>query len=131
MKNTNQYINIIKIGSRIRILREKLGLSRERFAEITRLSTYYIGQIERGERTMSLETLVKISTTLNASIDCILKGHTHYMENILAIESIDSNYKDELDDEIKEILTLLSGLSKEELSLIKDMIKLIIPNIKK
>lgn len=129
MNDKNLIINLKDIGSRIREEREKLGLSREKFAEIVELSSYYIGQIERGERNMSLETLLKISTSLNVSIDYILKGYTHYMENILAKEAIEDNYKEEMDEEIKEILRLISGTSKESLILIKDIIKLILPNI--
>lgn len=130
MKNIDTIINHKEIGSRIRNEREKLGLSRERFAEIVGLSSYYIGQIERGDRNMSLETLIKISSSLNISIDYILKGYIHYMENVLAMEAIEDNYKEELDDEIKEILDLLSGTSKETIRLVKDIIKLILPNIK-
>ena len=129
MNDKNSIINLKDIGSRIREEREKLGLSREKFAEIVELSSYYIGQIERGERNMSLETLLKISSSLNISIDYILKGYTHYMENILAKEAIEDNYKEEMDEEIKEILSLISGTSKDDLILIKDIIKLILPNI--
>ena len=131
MKNSAPIIDLKEMGSRIRNEREKLGLSREKFAEILDLSSYYIGQIERGERNMSLDTLVKVSSSLNASIDFILKGYTHYMEGILARETMENNYKNELDDEIKEILDLLTGTSKEDLRLVKDMIKLLLPNIKK
>lgn len=130
MNNTKPSIHLKEIGLRIRNEREKLGLSRERFAEIVGLSSYYIGQIERGDRNMSLDSLIKISTSLNISIDYILKGYTHYMENILALEAIEENYKEELDEEIKEILNLLSGISKESIKLIKDMIKLMLPYIK-
>lgn len=129
MNDKNSIINLKDIGSRIREEREKLGLSREKFAEIVELSSYYIGQIERGERNMSLETLLKISSSLNISIDYILKGYTHYMENILAKEAIEDNYKEEMDEEIKEILSLISGTSKDDLILVKDIIKLILPNI--
>ena len=131
MENKDPVIDLKEIGSRIRKEREKLGLSREKFAEFVGLSSYYIGQIERGDRTMSLESLVKISTSLNASIDFILKGYTRYMENILVKETIDENYKHELDEEVKDILSLLSNTSKEDLRLIRDMIKLLIPNMKK
>lgn len=124
-------INLKEIGYRIRKEREKLDLSREIFAEIVDLSPYYIGQIERGERNMSLTTLNKISDALNISIDYLLKGYTHYMENILIKETIEDNYKDDLDQEIKEILSLLSGMSNENLVLVKDMIKLLLPKMKK
>lgn len=78
---------------------------------------------------MSLDTLIKISSSLNVSMDYLLRGYTHYMEGILAREAIEENYKEELDEEIKEILSLLSGTSREKLNLIKDMIKLLLPNI--
>lgn len=131
MESKGPIINLKDSGTRIRLERERLNLSREKFAELVGLSSYYIGQIERGDRNMSLETLVRISNSLNISVDYILKGHTLYMENILTMESIESNYRDELDAEVKEILSLLSGASKDSLIVIKDMIKLLLPNINK
>lgn len=117
------------IGIRIRLQRETLNLSRERFAEIIGLSSFYIGQIERGERSMSLETLIKVSRTLKISTDYILQGHTLYMENIYALEAIEDNYKEEIDQEIKDLLHLFSGLSKTKIQLIEDLAKLIIPHL--
>ena len=55
------------IGQRIREERENLELSREEFAEIIGLSDYYVGQLERGERQMSLPASVKIATCLHVS----------------------------------------------------------------
>ncbi|MDR7869761.1 MAG: helix-turn-helix domain-containing protein [Tissierellaceae bacterium] len=131
MQNGDMIVDPKEIGSRIREEREKLGLSREKFSEIVGLSSYFIGQIERGDRNMSLETLIKITSSLNISIDYILKGYTLYMENILVKEAIDENYKEEIDEEVKEILNLLSSTSKEGIGLIKDMIKLLLPSINK
>ncbi|AYO29360.1 MAG: hypothetical protein PWR06_2742 [Thermoanaerobacteraceae bacterium] len=62
------------IGQRIRTEREKFGLSRQEFAEILRLSDYYVGQLERGERQMSLPVLVEISNCLHVSLDYLLFG---------------------------------------------------------
>lgn len=118
-----------EIGSRIRIQREKVGLSRERFAEIVGLSTYYIGQIERGDRNMSLDTLYKISETLNISMDYIIKGEVQYMEDILVLEALEDTYKEEIDMEIKDLLNLLSGASIKHIKLVKDIVKLTLPYI--
>lgn len=122
-------LNPKEIGIRIRLEREKLDLPREKFAEIIGLSPFYIGQIERGDRNMSIDTLVKVSDTLNISMDYILKGQTLYMENIYAMEVIEDNYKKGIDSEIKELLDLLSGSSREKIQLIKDLSKLILPHI--
>lgn len=118
-----------EIGSRIRVQREKVGLSRERFAEIVGLSTYYIGQIERGDRNMSLDTLYKISETLNISMDYIIKGEVQYMEDILVLEALEDTYKEEIDMEIKDLLNLLSGASIKHIKLVKDIVKLTLPYI--
>ncbi|MBQ4326972.1 MAG: helix-turn-helix transcriptional regulator, partial [Clostridia bacterium] len=45
------------LGKRIREERLKLNLTQEQLAEDVDLSTAYIGQIERGERRVSLENL--------------------------------------------------------------------------
>jgi transcriptional regulator with XRE-family HTH domain len=42
-------------GKRVREKRGKLGISRERFAEVYGLHRAYIGAIERGERNVSLK----------------------------------------------------------------------------
>lgn len=126
MNEEKNSLDFKEIGIRIRFEREKLGLSRERFAEIISLSPFYIGQIERGDRSMSLDTLVKISDVLNVSIDYILKGYTLYMENVSVLEAVEENYKEEVDTTIKELLSLLSGSPKEKIQLIKDIIKLLL-----
>lgn len=119
------------VGTRIRFEREKQGLSREAFAEMVGLSPFYIGQIERDERNMSIEVLMKICDFLNVSIDYILKGYVKYMENICIMETFDNNYYDSLDDEIKNLLSILSGSSAENVKLIKDITALLLPRLKK
>ena len=57
------------LGKRIREERLKLNLTQERLAEDVNLSTAYIGQIERGERSLTLENLgVTIDYLLSDSI---------------------------------------------------------------
>jgi transcriptional regulator with XRE-family HTH domain len=97
------------IGERIRDEREKLRLTREKFAEMLGLSPLYIGQLERGERQMSLDTLVKVSDYLHISTDYLIYGSTP-------------------ENEIKKsrIITLLNKCSKNELSFIESIIILIL-----
>ena len=59
-------------GKRSREERLKLGLTQERLAEDVNLSTAYIGQIERGERTPTLENIVAVVNRLGVSIDYLL-----------------------------------------------------------
>lgn len=122
-------LNYEDIGARIRVERENLNLSREKFAEIVELSSFYIGQIERGERRMSLETLAKIAKSLRISIDYLLFGINKYDNSQFLIKEINTCYY-ELDKDLIELLDILSRCSKKEIYLIKDIIKLMLPHLK-
>ncbi|MCX7748842.1 MAG: helix-turn-helix domain-containing protein [Clostridia bacterium] len=61
-----------QLGNRIREERQRLGLTQEKFAEEIGVSDSYIGQIERGERSLSLETLVKLANRLGVTVDYLL-----------------------------------------------------------
>lgn len=65
-------MNYIDLGRRIREERQRLNLTQEKLSETINVSTTYIGQIERGERCPTLETLIKISNSLGVSIDYLL-----------------------------------------------------------
>lgn len=60
------------LGKRIREERLKLNLTQERLAEDVNLSTAYIGQIERGERSLTLENLAAVANRLGVTIDYLL-----------------------------------------------------------
>jgi len=55
--------NVI-LGNRIRELREKRGISQEDLAEATDLHRNMIGLLERGRRSASIQTVVKIAAAL-------------------------------------------------------------------
>ena len=56
------------IGQRIRNYRTGLGLSQEKLAELSGCHYTYIGQIERGEKNATIESIEKISAALNVSL---------------------------------------------------------------
>ena len=64
----------IAIGKRIRLAREGLNMTRDNLSEFIEITPYFLGQIERGERNMSVKTLIKISGCLNTSIDYLIYG---------------------------------------------------------
>lgn len=64
--------NNLEIGERIRGIRENLHMSREKFPEMIDISDVFLGQIERGERSLSIKTLTKIVDFTGASTDYIL-----------------------------------------------------------
>lgn len=63
-----------KIGKRIREYREKLGYTREQFAEKIEISVKFTADIELGKKGMSLDTLIKICETLSVSADYLIWG---------------------------------------------------------
>lgn len=69
-----QNLDNVKIGERIRTLREDIPMSREKFSEMIDISEVFLGQIERGECSLSLKTLFSIVSFTGASADFILFG---------------------------------------------------------
>lgn len=68
-------MELIEIGGRIKAKRKSVGLSQEKLAEIIFVSPHYIYEIERGTKSMSLETLMNLSKALKLSTDYILFGN--------------------------------------------------------
>lgn len=61
-----------EIGKNIQSVRTQKKMSRERLAELSGLSANFIGNIERGEKAVSLESFVKIANALEVSADILL-----------------------------------------------------------
>ncbi|WP_227762806.1 helix-turn-helix domain-containing protein [Zhaonella formicivorans] len=61
------------LGEKIRKERLSRGLTQEVLAEKANVSVSFMGQIERGERKLSLETLIKIGNVLGLSFDYLLQ----------------------------------------------------------
>ena len=102
-----------KLGQRIREERLKAYLTQEQLAELIELSAVYVGQIERGERKLSIDTLLKISNTLGLSVDFLLQDSSTLNENA----------------KIKELLALVSNKTDKELQLVINTTKAILSYI--
>lgn len=58
----------MRLGVLIRQLRLKAGMSQEEFAALCGLHRTYIGFIERGEKTITIETANKIAQALGLTL---------------------------------------------------------------
>ncbi len=67
--------DLVAIGSRISKRRKQLGLTQEVVAEKMNVSVQMISNLERGNKAIKIENLLKISEILGVSTDHILKGH--------------------------------------------------------
>ena len=56
------------VGQRIRSYRLQMGVSQERIAELSGCHPTYIGQVERGEKNATLESIEKIAVALGVPL---------------------------------------------------------------
>jgi len=61
-----------RLGQRIREERLRLNLTQSALAEAIDISDTYMGAIERGERSLTLDTLVRLVNRLGVSVDYML-----------------------------------------------------------
>lgn len=61
-----------KLGERIRAERLRLNLTQAQLAENAGISDTYMGAIERGERSLTLDTLVRLVNRLGVTVDYLL-----------------------------------------------------------
>jgi len=59
------------LGRRIRELRTKHGWTQEQFAEFCGLHRTYMGHVERGEKNVSLSTVVRVANALGVRISAL------------------------------------------------------------
>ncbi len=64
----------VKLGKKIRKMRESKGYSQEKFAELVGVHRTYMGSIERGEKNITIVTARKISDALNIDLTDLIKG---------------------------------------------------------
>jgi XRE family transcriptional regulator, regulator of sulfur utilization len=56
------------LGESIRAHRKTLGLSQEKLAELASLHPNYVGEVERGDKTISVDALFRIATALKVKL---------------------------------------------------------------
>ena len=63
-----------RIGDTIRALRLKRGWSQDVFADKSGLNRAHVGEVERGESNVTIQTLKTIAETLGVKITDLVKG---------------------------------------------------------
>ncbi len=88
------------IGQRIRNYRTQKGLSQEKLAELSGCHPTYIGQLERGEKNATIESIERITTALDISLSKLFEKLGKQQEDMQDIplacyELLASKSKDE------------------------------------
>jgi transcriptional regulator with XRE-family HTH domain len=63
-----------RIGQRVRKFREDRGITQEDLAYKIDISSSYMGQLERGERNLNVDKILKIARALKVDPGDLLKG---------------------------------------------------------
>lgn len=106
-------IDLSHIGKRLREERKRLHRTQEEVAEAVDLTPAFIGHIERGERSLSLDTLVKLCNYYGVTIDYLLA-------DVLPADT---------DAVVEQMRVLLQGQSTEKKMAILDIMNAIVRNL--
>ena len=87
-------INYKVLGERIREERKRIHLTQAQLANEVGISDTYMGAIERGERSLTLDTLVKLANRIGVTIDYLL---TDFVDG--SNESIIDEFKQIIDNQ--------------------------------
>lgn len=90
-----------QIGRRLREKREKAGYTREKLGELCSLSPRFIANIELGDSTFSLDSLMTVCRVLSCSSDFLLFGDGvdggAWAETVAKLEQLDVKYQEPVD----------------------------------
>ncbi|MBR1558680.1 MAG: helix-turn-helix transcriptional regulator [Clostridia bacterium] len=70
------------IGRRVRDARVRKGLTQEALAQMTEVSTSFVGHIERGEKAASMDTMARMCDALEVSLDHLVRGKAYACDQI-------------------------------------------------
>jgi len=101
----------ILLGKRIRDIRISNKLSQEKLAELSGLHPTYIGQIERGEKNPTIDSIYKISSGLEMSVSDLIKN--------ISPQNDTETYADKI---YNEIIQLSSDKQKKLYQIIKNIL---------
>jgi len=76
-------VDRIALGKRIKALRQNLGITQDKFAEMLNCTSSHIGKIENGKGGISIEMLVSVANILHTTVDQLLLDSYDYKEQVL------------------------------------------------
>ena len=82
----------VRLGLRIRTLREKRGYSQQKLADGARITQKYLSEVEQGERNASVEVITMLAAVLDIPIVAILDNHEEMPKAALVEEIVRMAY---------------------------------------
>jgi len=97
-----------QIGSRLREKREQAGYTREKLGELCSLSPRFIANVEHGDATFSLDSLITVCRVLSCSSDYILFGSSiapePWADVAAKLQHLDLQYQPAMNQAIQAII---------------------------
>ena len=97
-----------EIGQRLREQREQAGYTREKLGELCSLSPRFIANIEFGDSTFSLDSLMMVCRVLSCSSDYLLFGNSIdgdvWSETASKLQQIDVRYQPSVDKVLQGLI---------------------------
>ena len=104
-----QEIDYLKLGLKIKELRQRKGLTQDSLAEMVSCNTSHVSNIENCHTKVSLNVLLAIANALNTSIDYLLSNQYENSSMVLNNEILRllQNCDDEKKEKILKIIQIL------------------------
>lgn len=105
-----------QIGHRLREKREQAGYTREKLGELCSLSPRFIANIELGDSSLSVDSLMTVCRVLSCSSDYILFGDSidsgAWTETVSKLEQLDVKYQSSVDKTLQGLLEAIAKASQ-------------------
>lgn len=100
-----------QIGLRLREKREQAGYTREKLGELCSLCPRFIANVELGDSTFSIDSLMTVCRVLSCSSDYLLFGNhidnTMWSEIISKISQLDTKYQEPVNKTIQGLIEII------------------------
>lgn len=107
----NMEVDYISIGRRVKIFRQKRGLSQEKLSEMSGLTPAHFSHVETGNTKVSLPSLVSIANALDVTMDDLLSDSISHTKHV-TMKEMNSLLSDCTDSEYRALLHIMQA-SKE------------------
>lgn len=105
-----------QIGQRLRAKREQAGYTREKLGELCSLSPRFIANVEFGDSTFSLDSLMSICRVLSCSSDDLLFGPQadgdDWDETVAKLQQLDQKYQEPVNKALQGLIEAIVTAEK-------------------
>ena len=107
-----------QIGRRLREKREQAGYTREKLGELCSLSPRFIANVEFGDSTFSLDSLMAVCRVLSCSSDELLFGlradDEAWTDTVSRLRQLDARYREPVNKTLQGVIEAIVTAERQE-----------------